>query len=282
MNNMVNRNRGALVSAAVVVGAIGCSPIVTQNIYVGQADESLTTFYSENLSEEWRPSDQRRRSRLDQGEVDEFTITVGAGEVIGVLGGCDDDCGALTMQVLDASGQAVASVTESTRHPFISIPPDDPQAYTVRIAMAECRSEPCFASYWVMRSPSEEMTRLYNYYTDALEADWDGIGPLQRGDREALRPEERPWRFLGGQQASVIAACDPNCGGLAIRVLDGQGFPLPLLGLDGDDQRMSVRFEVETSGTYRVDIGMGECRAEACSFAYWVLERRTEDAADDE
>jgi len=254
---------------------LGCSAIVTRQIYVRQANASLQDYYATSLISNWTPSDAKRHAELHVGGVADFNISVAADEVIGVLGACDEDCTALTMQILDEEGFAVQTVSESTRHPFASLEPLGVSAtYTVRIRMAECSSEPCFASYWTMREPSPEIERLYDYYIESLETDWAGTGPINRGDLDRLRSTNVPWVLLGGQQASVIAACDPNCTNLNVQIVDAEGFGMTNLVSGGSDQRLTATFDVSETGEYRVDIGMGECEQDPCSFAYWLLERR--------
>jgi len=274
--------RTSIAVLLLVAAAPACTSIITTQIYVRQTNRALQDYYGENLAEDWTPSDSKRHRELREGEVADFEIPVGAGEVVGILGACDKDCTALTMQILDEDGFPVASVTESTRHPWVTIDPGDPATYTVRIGMAECSSEPCFASYWTMRGPSPEIESLYHYYIETLESDWAGIGPIYRGDLDRLRSRNFAWSFLGGEEASVIAACDPNCSNLNVQVIDPDGFPLTNLASGGSDQRLTVSFAVESTGDYRVDIGMGECQTDPCSFAYWVLERRSSSDADEQ
>ncbi|MDX1392806.1 MAG: hypothetical protein R3195_00375 [Gemmatimonadota bacterium] len=265
--------------ATAALGASACSPIITKQIYIGQAEDALRVEYEENLAGEWARGSVLERIELRQGESATFPVRVIAGEAAGVLAACDQDCNGLNLELRDADGFPVDRVISGVdNRPFATVPPGPAQELTAEIAMVACESNPCFVSYWVMRSPSPEVGELIAYYEQSLASQWRPVGPTQRGTLEQLTSSSYALDFLGGENASVVAACDPDCVELNIQVVDSDGFPVDQT-MGGTERTPVSAFTVTTAGTYRLIVGMAGCNDEPCSFAYWILQRQG--AADD-
>ena len=265
---------GGLCLAAGTAAVSGCTAIITKQIYIGQAEQALRQEYSDNLSQSWTEGSVLERMELAQGQSAAFEVRVLSGEAVGVLAACDQDCSGLNLEIRDADGFPVDRVISGEdNRPFASVEPGPAHVYTAQITMAACADDPCFVSYWVMRTPSPEVRELVTYYQETLQSEWDAIGPTQRGALERLRTTEFPVDLLRGEDISIVAACDPDCVDLNIQVVDAEGFPLDQT-IAGTERIPTSTFAVAATGTYQLRVGMAECTDDPCSFAYWILERR--------
>ena len=74
-----------------------------------------------------------------------ITLTLNAGTAYIFQGACDQDCSDADMEILDPSGQQVALDVESDDTPTVAVEPRRSGQYRVRIWLAQCSVEPCYA-----------------------------------------------------------------------------------------------------------------------------------------
>jgi hypothetical protein len=267
----------------VVAGSTArCTPIVSEQIFLNQARGSLQTHFEQNLATDWTPSSDVTLLYLDQGETVDLEVSTAAGQRAGVLGSCDDDCVDLNIEIFDTDGFRVAydaQEADAAKYPFARFTAGDSSTHRVRFGMAECRSEPCYVAYWVVRDRSasgQVVSGLYDHYRLTMAADWETSSIIQTANlgEEARYAITRV--FEGGRMAGVIAVCDTNCANLDIQVFDADGFRVAYeQQADDMESRPFASFPVERTGSYRVEFGMAECRRDPCSFAYMLMQEAT-------
>jgi hypothetical protein len=96
--------------------------------------------------------------RSDPGLVDQFPLmrlrdspylwqaSLVAGVNYRFLGGCDMDCNNVDLELVNASGQVVASDLAADDFPSMSFTPSAAGVYTVRVHLRTCNIEPCMVA----------------------------------------------------------------------------------------------------------------------------------------
>lgn len=74
----------------------------------------------------------------------QFALPLEAGRAYVVVGACDRDCRALDVWLYDERGHLVGAAASADGAPTVRAAPEWAGTFTVRVRMAECRSEPCY------------------------------------------------------------------------------------------------------------------------------------------
>ncbi|MDX2238299.1 MAG: PPC domain-containing protein [Hyphomonadaceae bacterium] len=81
----------------------------------------------------------------------DFTVPVSAGVTYRVVGGCDNECNNVDLEVRDAGGAVVASDAAPDDHPVVSFTPTASGTYSVRLLLKTCTIAPCYVGARVLQ-----------------------------------------------------------------------------------------------------------------------------------
>lgn len=87
---------------------------------------------------------------LQPGTDHRWQINLVGGTNYRVLGGCDNECENLDIELIDSTGAVVASDMTPNDFPVVNFRPASNGSYIVRIMMQTCTVAPCYAGARVM------------------------------------------------------------------------------------------------------------------------------------
>lgn len=116
---------------------------VIRNLEIQHADSAAAGYAREPRRGDWMVM-------LQAGQGQELRIRLAAGKSYQIVGACDQDCTDVDLSVRNAAGQFVGSDYSLDDHPVVNIRPAFDQTYVVRMSMAACSHEPCFAAARVL------------------------------------------------------------------------------------------------------------------------------------
>jgi predicted small lipoprotein YifL len=90
---------------------------------------------------------------LQPGNDHRWQLTLEAGASYRFVGGCDNECSDLDIELIDQRGAVVASDMGPSDFPVVSFTPAASGQYTVRLMMQACTIAPCFAGVRVLTAP---------------------------------------------------------------------------------------------------------------------------------
>ena len=82
--------------------------------------------------------------KLDDDETDTWTIHLNGGNQYAIVGACDGDCQDIDLQILNASGDEVASDYSEDDLPTVAISPRSSGRYSIKVNMYKCTANPCY------------------------------------------------------------------------------------------------------------------------------------------
>jgi hypothetical protein len=121
--------------------------------YGRQVVRFLTIQHTSSAAEGFT-ADPRRGdfvARLNRGEIAEWRVRLYAGRTYRFVGACDEDCSDVDISVHNRYGVIVGADFAPDDHPTVTLTPVTDEIVTVRVSMAACRSEPCYAGARVLR-----------------------------------------------------------------------------------------------------------------------------------
>lgn len=83
------------------------------------------------------------RGSLRTGEVTTFSVPASTGEMVAVLGACDDDCSDMDLAIVSPGGDTLAVDVESDAIPVVWSPIETSGNHEGVVTMYVCRVEPC-------------------------------------------------------------------------------------------------------------------------------------------
>lgn len=87
---------------------------------------------------------------LQPGTDHRWQINLNSGTNYRILGGCDNECSNLDIELIDSRGGVVASDMAPNDFPVVNFTPSASGQYIVRIMMQACSVAPCYAGARVM------------------------------------------------------------------------------------------------------------------------------------
>jgi len=87
---------------------------------------------------------------LQPGRDDRWQVELTARTAYRVLGGCDNECSNVDIEIIDARGGVVASDLQPDDRPVVDFTPARSGVFTIRILMQTCTLAPCFAGARVL------------------------------------------------------------------------------------------------------------------------------------
>lgn len=87
---------------------------------------------------------------LQPGTDHRWQINLTGGQNYRILGGCDNECSNLDIELIDSRGGVIASDMGPNDFPVVNFTPQSNGAYIVRILMQACSVAPCYAGARVM------------------------------------------------------------------------------------------------------------------------------------
>ncbi|MDX2273975.1 MAG: hypothetical protein NW206_00875 [Hyphomonadaceae bacterium] len=89
---------------------------------------------------------------LQPGTDHRWQVNLNGGTDYRILGGCDNECSNLDIELIDARGGVVASDLAPNDFPVVNFTPAASGSYIVRIMMQSCSVAPCYAGARIMSS----------------------------------------------------------------------------------------------------------------------------------
>lgn len=218
---------------------------------------------------------------LRMGESKLIPITLQRGRNYRVYAACDADCSDLDMEIYGADGAFVEQDIALDATPFIQITPSATGAHYVRVWLAACESEPCFAAVRVVGGGEPE-TRATpapggGDYAAGVTRTLNGAGAaaigagyaLIEGGDTAIEPltlagngQRRSYTLQAGRAYRFIGACDSDCTDIDIEVTDARGNQIGS-NLAVDNPTV-LDVTPRAPGEYNVRIWLAGCSVEPC------------------
>ena len=88
---------------------------------------------------------------LRSGQPQYWEVQLARGVTYQIVGVCDEDCKDVDMEVFDARGNSVGADTLADDYPRVQVTPASTGAYSVKIWLHQCSTEPCYAAARVLR-----------------------------------------------------------------------------------------------------------------------------------
>ncbi len=82
---------------------------------------------------------------LQPGRDDRWQVDLTGGQAYRIIGGCDNECTNMDIELIGADGRVVASDVLPDDAPVVNVTPAASGRYTVRILMQTCTVAPCYA-----------------------------------------------------------------------------------------------------------------------------------------
>lgn len=105
-----------------------------------QLDSAAVMFRSEGLTRQ----DDYATGSLDQGESEEFELSLDGGKQYVIVGFCDGDCSDMDLELTTSGGDAVDSDFAEDDYPVVMVEPSRSATYNLRVVIAACSAEPCY------------------------------------------------------------------------------------------------------------------------------------------
>jgi predicted small lipoprotein YifL len=90
---------------------------------------------------------------LQPGSDHRWQLNLEGGATYRFVGGCDNECSDLDIELIDQRGAVVASDLGPSDFPVVSFTPASGGQFTVRLMMQACTIAPCFAGVRVLTAP---------------------------------------------------------------------------------------------------------------------------------
>ncbi len=87
---------------------------------------------------------------LQPGRDHRWQVQLTGGTAYRIIGGCDNECSNLDIELIDARGGVVASDMAPDDAPVVNFTPSANGAYSVRLLMQTCTVAPCYAGARVL------------------------------------------------------------------------------------------------------------------------------------
>lgn len=91
---------------------------------------------------------------LQPGRDHRWQVNLQAGRNYRIIGGCDNECSNLDIELIDSRGAVVASDMLPDDFPVVNFTPAQNGQYIVRIMMQACSVAPCYAGARVLNAPT--------------------------------------------------------------------------------------------------------------------------------
>lgn len=127
--------------AAIGAALLSSAPAQAQSSVVR---DQLQAFATAAAERGYRQQDEFATGSLDQGEAEEFELTLEGGKEYTIVAFCDGDCSDLDLALTTASGNDVDSDFADDDYPVVEVEPRSDGTYNLRVVMAACSVEPCF------------------------------------------------------------------------------------------------------------------------------------------
>lgn len=83
---------------------------------------------------------------LQPSQSHAWTLSLKGGESYRIIGGCDNECEDMDLELLDPAGKIIERDTLPDSFPIINVTPRSPGTYTARLVMKTCTVAPCYAA----------------------------------------------------------------------------------------------------------------------------------------
>jgi len=83
---------------------------------------------------------------LQPSQTHAWTVRLQRGQTYRVIGGCDNECTDMDLELLDPNGKIIERDTLPDSFPILNVSPSANGAYTVRFVMKTCTVQPCYAA----------------------------------------------------------------------------------------------------------------------------------------
>lgn len=230
---------------------------------------------------------------LRMGDSQLVPVMLERGRNYRVYAACDADCSDLDMEIYGADGAFVEKDIALDATPFVQITPRTSGRHYVRVWLAACESEPCFAALRLVSGgrpetrapPPGEGGDYAAGVTAALNAAGAaaigaGFSLIDGGDTPvepltlAGRGQQRSYTLRAGRAYRFIGACDSDCADLDIEVTDSRGNRIgENLAVDNPT---SVDVTPRAPGQYNVRIWLAACSVEPCFAGLRGYERNSQ------
>jgi len=91
---------------------------------------------------------------LQPGRDHRWQVNLAAGTNYRVIGGCDNECSNLDIEIIDARGAVAASDLAPDDFPVVNFTPAANGTFTIRVMMQACSVAPCYAGARVLTAPT--------------------------------------------------------------------------------------------------------------------------------
>ena len=81
----------------------------------------------------------------------DFAVALASGVNYKIVGGCDNECNNVDLELRNAAGQVVASDVAPDDHPVISFTPSAAGQYSIRVLLKTCTIAPCYVGARVLQ-----------------------------------------------------------------------------------------------------------------------------------
>lgn len=118
--------------------------------YDTQVNNQLDLLESTSAQNNYRRLFRSPMLHMNKSAVENYTVTLTSGINYKIVGVCDNDCPDMDIKLLDPTGVEVAQDVLTDSVPIVDYRASKGGAYTVRVVMYNCTSNPCSAAVSVM------------------------------------------------------------------------------------------------------------------------------------
>ena len=144
------------VACGILLIAFSPQAAVAQNRWARQVQSELQRALHAARAHDGAQTVLNKQGTLNQEESASFTVTLRQGVTYSILGVCDEDCPRLRLVVATLTNSELAMDRNSENFPVLRFTPQVTAQYRIRVAVEECRVNPCWYAAGVIPETGQE------------------------------------------------------------------------------------------------------------------------------
>lgn len=112
-------------------------------LYREQVESQISLFRLAGLAGGWAETHSGVTGTLRDGASTSYALSLNRGVTYKIFSVCDQDCSDLDLTLYDENNNRISVDTKSDAYPYVEVTPRWTGAFTLRVKMEACRTNPC-------------------------------------------------------------------------------------------------------------------------------------------
>lgn len=293
------RSTGVSHRIAIIVCVVCMACVTSPDVTAEQQSEIRIALLKgeRELQSAWGESGQRGEAlgeptlgTIAEGQVKKFFLDVAADENLEILGVCDSRCGDLDIDVLDSTGSLVSQDHAADSYPLVYIGQGSEKGvaaagtYTIVVSANTCSAGACqFGLQHYAMSQLPDTAQFQGQVTSRLAEVRGQLHQIASDSGETVEVtgepsfaeikrgyyDEREVRIVKTGSTVIAFACDDDCDGMSVDVLDRSGRRIEQGTNSGPMGIAAIASDWTGVAIVRSEVS---CRAESCLAGWQVIE----------